>query len=172
MWLCCAAPAISDGSSNQSLPDDSTRTPAEPSAQPTLCIKDPAPATLLTVISQQQLTLISTDTSADASRKPGVTPPSPDVRTPSLAWQIHQQQQQQSSRRSLDAHSLAPAKSTAAVDLALGLGRAASCSLVPLTHDSLSTATALFGSFSAGQVFTRGKGEQSSHSHCRCKPCT
>lgn len=158
MWLCCAAPAVSDEDAALPMPSDSTSTAAEASVKPVALAKDPAAGQIATLNNQQQLILVNTDTSANASPKPGATPPSPTALTPSLHWQI--QQQQQCGRRSIDVHSLAPTKSTAAVDVASGLGRAASCSLVPLTQDSLSTATALFGSFSAGQGFTRGKGEQ------------
>jgi hypothetical protein len=59
---------------------------------------------------------------------------------------------------SIDAYT--PSGSTAS---GARLAKAASCSLVPLTPHSLSTANVLFGSFSQG--YTRSKGAPSAFAH-------
>ena len=143
--LCCSAPSVADA-------DAATGASAQPYSAEAILQQQPQPALFAADGSPKQSTypVASPDTEAAPWQQP----------VPALLLVAHDCELQLTTAQLRgDAHSLGSAAgSAAAVGLSSRLGKAASCSL-PLTHDSLSTATALFGSFSNAQGYGRAKGE-------------
>jgi hypothetical protein len=171
-WPCCSAPAAADDLAEdpcqpqQQYQDGTTAQESE-----TVLSKDPVqtPYSAASILhhkqQQQQLVLIGADHTLPA--------PSPDATntqcTPT-SWQQQQQQQQGMGPAQAGIHqcgssieAYTPSGSTAS---GARLAKAASCSLVPLTPHSLSTANVLFGSFSQG--YTRSKGALPALRICWC----